>query len=124
MKYLRFMLVLPLVSYNVPLLAGTAYKSGEYTSGMTKQCVYEYLGSTYTRTIPLTSLCPLSIQTPDGSGSTSGDSSGSFGNVTAFKVGEYSSGMTKQCIYEGLGSRYTRTIPLTSLCPLSISVSR
>lgn len=42
--------------------AGTAYLTGEKTTGMTKQCFYDYLGSEYTRTIRATELCPLTIR--------------------------------------------------------------
>lgn len=43
--------------------AGTAFFKYEIpTGGMTKQCVYDYLGSTYTRTISSVALCPLTIQ--------------------------------------------------------------
>jgi hypothetical protein len=43
--------------------------------------------------------------------------------VTAFKTGEQTTGMTKQCFYEALGSVYTRTINSVALCPLSIQVT-
>lgn len=43
-------------------LAGTAYLKYERVTGMTKQCVYDYLGNEYTRTIRSTELCPLSIR--------------------------------------------------------------
>jgi len=44
-------------------IAGTAYFQYEVqTGGMTKQCVYLYLGSTYTITVPVSRLCPLTIQ--------------------------------------------------------------
>ena len=43
--------------------AGTAFFKYEIpTGGMTKQCVYDYLGSTYTRTVSSVAICPLSIQ--------------------------------------------------------------
>jgi|688.fasta_scaffold913064_2 hypothetical protein len=42
--------------------AGTAYLKYERVTGMTKQCVYDYLGNEYTKTIRSTELCPLSIQ--------------------------------------------------------------
>jgi len=42
--------------------------------------------------------------------------------VIAFLVGEYTTGMTKQCIYDGLGNQYTITISSVSLCPLTIDV--
>ena len=44
------------------LVAQTAFKTGERTTGMTKQCFYDALGSAYTRTIGAVELCPLSIQ--------------------------------------------------------------
>jgi hypothetical protein len=43
--------------------AGTAFFVREIqTGGMTKQCVYDYLGNTIIITVPLVSICPLSIQ--------------------------------------------------------------
>jgi len=42
--------------------AGMAFFQYERTTGMTKQCVYDYLGSEYTITISAISLCPLTIQ--------------------------------------------------------------
>jgi len=42
--------------------------------------------------------------------------------VTAFNTGEETTGMTKQCFYDALGSAYTRTISSIALCPLSIKV--
>jgi hypothetical protein len=42
--------------------AGTAFLKYERVTGMTKQCVYDYLGNEYTRTMRSTELCPLSIQ--------------------------------------------------------------
>ena len=45
-----------------PAHAGTAFLTGEQVTGMTKQCFYDYLGSTYTRTVPSYALCPLTIE--------------------------------------------------------------
>jgi len=42
--------------------------------------------------------------------------------ITAFKTGERTTGQTKQCYYEALGSKYTRTIQAVQLCPLTIRV--
>ncbi len=42
--------------------------------------------------------------------------------IMAFLVGQYVTGMTKQCIYDGIGSRYTITIKNYQLCPLNIEV--
>lgn len=42
--------------------AGSAFFQYEVnTGGMTKQCVYDYLGSTYTITVSSVSMCPLTI---------------------------------------------------------------
>jgi len=98
----------------------TAFKTGEVTTGMTKQCFYDALGNAYTRTIGSIELCPLSIQvqmrpTPVAQPE--------MRTVTAFKTGEHTTGMTKQCFYDALGSEYTRTIGSVDLCPLSIEVT-
>ena len=42
--------------------AGTAFLKYERTTGMTKQCVYDYLGNEYTITLSSTQLCPLTIR--------------------------------------------------------------
>jgi hypothetical protein len=41
--------------------AGTAFYTGERTTGMTKQCYYDYLGNQYTITLDSYKLCPLNI---------------------------------------------------------------
>jgi hypothetical protein len=41
--------------------AGVAFLKGERVTGMTKQCFYDHLGSTYTITLSSVSLCPLTI---------------------------------------------------------------
>jgi hypothetical protein len=101
----------------------TAYKTGERTTGQTKQCYYDGLGSEYTRTVSSIALCPLSIQvttrSPQPTPAPSPRSS-----VTAYKTGEETTGSTKQCYYDGLGNRYTRTVQSYQLCPLSITVER
>ena len=104
----------------------TAYKTGEFSSGMTKQCIYDGLGSAYTRTISSVELCPLSIQVSRPSPSTTDNQfrPPATGSITAYKSGEVDTGMTKQCIYDGLGNTYTRTISSIALCPLTIKVSR
>lgn len=45
-----------------PALAGTAFFKYARVTGMTQQCVYDYLGNEYTITISAVQLCPLSIQ--------------------------------------------------------------
>ena len=42
--------------------------------------------------------------------------------TTAFFVSQRTTGNTIQCTYDGLGSRYIRTIQSYEICPLSIQV--
>lgn len=103
----------------------TAFKTGERTTGATKQCYYAFGGKEYTRTVESYQLCPLSISVP--STPTSGSPSPRptpprASTVTAFKTGENRTGSTKQCFYEFGGKRYTTTVESYELCPLSIQV--
>lgn len=104
----------------------TAFLEGEETTGMTKQCFYNALGNGYTVTINSIRLCPLTIQVranPTRSPRTDSIPQPEQPRmVTAFQTGERTTGMTKQCFYEALGSAYTRTISAVALCPLSIRV--
>ena len=59
---MKKLIALIALTTSVTAFAGTAYFKYERTTGMTKQCVYEYLGNEYTKTIRATELCPLSIQ--------------------------------------------------------------
>jgi hypothetical protein len=43
-------------------LGGLAFFTGEENTGLTKQCYYEYLGDTYTKTMSSIALCPLSVR--------------------------------------------------------------
>ena len=43
--------------------------------------------------------------------------------LTAFKTGEQTTGLTKQCFYNALGNGYTYTIGAVAICPLNIQVS-
>jgi len=54
-------LTLVLLFSTTTAFAGLAWFQYEITTGMTKQCVYSYLGSTYTITVGLLEFCPLSI---------------------------------------------------------------
>ena len=47
---------------NAQAYTATAYKTGQAVTGQTKQCYYNYAGSTYTLTIKSYELCPLSIE--------------------------------------------------------------
>lgn len=106
---------------SAPGYAGIAFKSGENTTGMTKTCFYNYLGSAYTKTVKSFELCPLSLEVDSSNPSAAQGNSGS-GSGTAFKTGEESSSMTKNCFYNYLGNQYTKTVKSYELCPLSIKV--
>jgi hypothetical protein len=103
----------------------TAFKRGEVTTGMTKQCIYNGLGSTYTLTLSSISLCPLSVSVPTAPVVPSSTPTPSYAppppaTITAFYKGEQTTGMTKQCYYDAIGSLVTRTLSAVALCPLSI----
>ena len=58
----KFILMIAVSILSASAFAGTAYLKYERVTGMTKQCVYDYLGNEYTKTIRSTELCPLSIR--------------------------------------------------------------
>ena len=109
----------------------TAFKTGEQVTGMTKQCFYDALGNAYTLTLRSIDLCPLSTQVRPPTSQPSARSGSvrapdapqiSPVTVTAFKTGERTTGMTKQCFYDALGSTYAKTIGSVDLCPLTVQV--
>src|SRR5438132_1250420 len=104
-----------------------AFKTGEEITGMTKQCYYAFGSTRYTTTIRSVELCALSIQVrtpplPTAQPVNPGRDTNQTSTVTAFKTGEETTGMTKQCYYAFGGTRYTKTIQAVQLCPLSIRV--
>jgi len=59
---MKTLIFLAAVLLAMKAFAGTAlFDHEEDTGGMTKQCVYDYLGSTYTITVSNVTICPLSI---------------------------------------------------------------
>jgi hypothetical protein len=110
--------------------SATALKTGERTTGTTKQCYYTFAGSEYSRTVESYELCPLSIsisttaqQKEPSSPTSSASQVTSQATITAFKTGEEQTGLTKQCYYNFAGRTYTKTVSSAQLCPLSIRVS-
>ena len=44
--------------------------------------------------------------------------------MIAFLVGQYQTGMTKQCVYNGFGNQYVITIDGYKIRPYSINIQR
>jgi hypothetical protein len=101
----------------------TAFKTGEVTTGLTKQCFYNAAGSSYSQTVRAVDLCPLNIQVrlSNPSGAAPQTVAPSLGLV-GFKTGEVTTGLTKQCFYNAAGSTYTLTVRAIDLCPLNVRV--
>jgi hypothetical protein len=110
----------------------TAFKAGEQTTGMTKQCFYNALGNTHTRTVSSVALCPLSIQVTLNPAARAAPQTRTAPVVrpsgpappttTGFKTGEQTTGMTKQCFYNALGNTHVLTVSSVTLCPLNVQV--
>lgn len=103
-----------------------AFKTGENTTGTTKQCFYEFAGTQYTTTVQSYALCPLSIRVstarPNRAPTYAPAAPPRPATFTAFKTGERTTGMTKQCYYAFGSNAYTKTVQSFELCPLSIQV--
>jgi hypothetical protein len=95
----------------------TAFKTGERTKGLTKECYYESLGNQHTETLRSFELCQLSVAVRSTIAPTLALATTM---ATSFKTGERTTGLTKLCFYNGLSSEYTKTIKSIGLCPLSI----
>lgn len=105
-----------------------AMKTGETRTGLTRQCFYEALGNAYTHTVGSVTPCPLTLEVrlPPTRGAAAAEPSppSSARTVTAFKTGERTTGLTRQCIYDALGNAYTRTVSSVDPCPLRVRVRR
>ena len=113
----------------------TAFKSGEETTGMTKQCTYKFGETEYSKTVGAAELCPLSIKVamvpaPSTQPAVAAPSTPArpapprqAPTLTVFKKSERTTGMSKQCTYAFGTTEYTRTIGAVELCPLSIKVT-
>lgn len=102
----------------------TAFYKREETTGMTKQCIYDALGSMHVLTVSSITLCPLTIQVAS-SAPTSAPAAATASTartVTAFFKREETTGMTKQCYYDALGNTYVLTLSSIALCPLNTQV--
>lgn len=101
----------------------TAFKTGEETTGLTKQCYYAFGVTKYTKTINAAQLCPLSVSVRSSGSRTLPEADPlDRPSITAFKSGEETTGLTKQCFYTFGTTKYTRTIKAAQLCPLTIRV--
>lgn len=123
MAVLAFVMSLPAVATSQSV---TAFYKREVTTGMTKQCVYDALGSMHVLTVSSITLCPLTIQVPASAPVSAPASTATTPQapvtVTAFFKHEETTGMTKQCFYEALGNAYVLTLSSIALCPLTTQV--
>jgi hypothetical protein len=110
---------LALVSCELEAQTVTAFKTGERSTGQTKQCYYNAAGREYTKTVESYQICPVSLSVPSPIPSPS-PSTGS--GTTAFKTGERATGTTKECYYSFAGKEYTKTLESYQVCPTSIRV--
>jgi hypothetical protein len=64
LPYLSAVALFLVVGFAAPTAAQTlaVFKSGEQTTGMTKQCFYGALGGVYTRTVSVGTLCPGTLR--------------------------------------------------------------
>lgn len=100
----------------------TAFKTGEEATGMTRQCYYAFGTTKYTKTIQAVQLCPLSIAVSLSNPSKVDTAHARRSAITAYKTGEETTGMTKQCFYAFGATKYTHTVQAVQLCPLSIMI--
>ncbi len=123
MKFIIYYFAIALIfATNLSAQTVTAFKSGEQSTGETKQCFYSFESNTYTRTVASYQLCPMSIQVNPGNGY--GTRPSNPLTITAFKSGEEVTGNTKQCYYSFLGNTYTKTINSLAFCPMSIQIQQ
>lgn len=123
-------LVLSVAPVTVQAQQVTGFKTGETTTSFTKQCYYNVLGSIYVKNVSSVSICPLTVQVrlPNYGTERQAFSSplqSSFQQsrmVTGFKVGERTTGLTKLCYYNALGSAHVKTVSSISICPLTVRV--
>jgi len=106
----------------------TGYLKKEVDSGgMTKQCIYDALGSTYVKTVQSYQLCPNSERFTKPSSSSAAAAENDDYRATARQVTGYfkreitDGGLTKQCLYDALGSTYVLTLKSHQVCPVSAS---
>lgn len=128
MYFSKSALLIALIAAAVPHVVAAqstmAFKKGEQTTGMTKQCYYDALGSGYTITVSSIDLCPLTIQvaSPIAPKFSTPPQPAAQPSLMGFKKGEVTTGMTKQCFYDALGNTYTKTMSSIDLCPLTIQI--
>lgn len=114
-------LAIVLLPQSAKAQTATAYKTGENTTGTTKQCYYSFAGSSYTQTVSSVSLCPLTMEVRT-TGTPTPSAPPAPSSAMAYKTGENTTGTTKQCFYSYLSKEYTKTVQAFELCPLSIAV--
>lgn len=83
------------------------------TSGNNRICYYNQSGSVVTQTIEVFRLCPI-IMNRNNPPPQFESSGGVFRR-------NYTSGVNRICVYDNIGSLYKKTLPIGSLCPLTLN---
>src|SRR5262245_53167772 len=96
--------------------AATGIFKNERTSGQSKTCVYEVLGSPYTINVEAAQICPLTIEVPNPAPV---PPVGTRQSQTGLLIRESVNGASKTCYYAVLGVTKTMTVSSASLCPKS-----
>jgi hypothetical protein len=119
------------VTSEITSVSETAYYVREATTGFSKDCIYAYLGKSYSKTIQNFEQCPTELRVTTASSSTISRPAMTLPTSLrqdvggrAFYQSETITGMTKQCVYDYLGSPYTTTTQYYSSCPASVVVSK
>ena len=83
------------------------------TSGNNRICYYNQSGSVFTQTIDVFRLCPIIMNR--------NNPPPQFERSGGVLRRNYTSGVNRICVYDNIGSLYKKTLPIGSLCPLTLN---
>ena len=124
-------LLVPVATLGAQSTEVTGYFERESDSGgLTKQCIYTALGSTYVKTVQSYQACRPSERFSRPSSSASAAAANESYSASAREVTGYfrraveDGGMTKQCLYDALGSTYVLNVRSYQTCPSSYKFTK
>ena len=106
------------ISKYVGEMPSFAISSDSYSSGLTKVCNYNCVGSAYSITVGAAEMCPLNP--PCSSSASKSKVNIDSGTTTCFSNGEFTKGMNKVCKYNCVGSPHVITIGAAEMCPITV----